>query len=127
MEENSRARDVYLPPGNWTDYQTGKSYGGGWHRIEAGAIPIIMLVREGTDLPHIDLAQSTQQMDWTKMDLAVFAKNMTEAKALICLPSDGRLVEIKLTRKDGALRLDKNPLDGKVLFGVQEKAPGIQQ
>ena len=52
-------------------------YAGGWHRIEAGKIPVVMLVRDGTVLPHIALAQSTQKMDWSKMDLAVFAKNMT--------------------------------------------------
>ena len=125
LEENARSRNVYLPPGNWIDYQKGNSYAGGWHRIEAGAIPIIMLVREGSVLPHIALAQSTQQMDWGKMDLAVYAKNATEADGLICLPSDNRLIEIKLAKKDRAFRLTQNPLDGKVAFKVQETAAGI--
>jgi alpha-D-xyloside xylohydrolase len=125
LEENARARNVYLPPGNWIDYQTGKSYSRGWQRIEAGAIPIIMLVREGSVLPHIALAQSTQQMDWGKMDLTVYAKNATEAEGLICLPSDNRLIEIKLAKKDRAFRLTQNPLDGKVAFKVQETAAGI--
>jgi alpha-D-xyloside xylohydrolase len=125
LEENSRARNVYLPPGNWIDYQSGNSYAGGWHKIEAGAIPIIMLVREGSVLPHIALAQSAQQMDWTKMDLAVFAKNVTEAHGLICLPSDKQLFEIKLAKRDGVFRLAQNPLNGKIAFRVRETAAGI--
>lgn len=40
FEANATGRDVYLPAGTWIDYQTGKVYCGGWHRIEAGAIPV---------------------------------------------------------------------------------------
>ena len=31
-------RFVYLPADRWVDYQTGKSYDAGWHRIAAGEI-----------------------------------------------------------------------------------------
>ena len=41
--ENVTERDVYLPPGKWIDYQSGQVYSGGWHKIKAGKIPIIML------------------------------------------------------------------------------------
>ena len=122
LEEKSRARDVYLPPGNWIDYQTGKSYTGGWHRIEAGKIPVVMLVREGTVLAHIGLAQSTLKMDWSNLDLVVFAKDSQEAKGLVCLPSDNKLVEITLVKKDGAFRVAKDPLAGKVTFKVRMNA-----
>jgi len=44
------SRDVYLPQGQpqgqWIDYQTNKVYSGGWHNIQAGQIPVVMLVRE---------------------------------------------------------------------------------
>jgi alpha-D-xyloside xylohydrolase len=49
-----------------------------------------MLVRDGTVIPEIALAQSTLQMDWSKLDLVVFAKSTTTAKGLICLPSDNK-------------------------------------
>ncbi|HEY5040080.1 MAG TPA: TIM-barrel domain-containing protein, partial [bacterium] len=40
LMEEVMERSVYLPPGNWIDYQTGKRYGGGkWHNISAGEIP----------------------------------------------------------------------------------------
>ncbi|MGD8786405.1 MAG: alpha-xylosidase, partial [Phycisphaerales bacterium] len=60
--ESVNSRDVYLPPGWWIDYQTGNVYAGGWHHIKAGDIPVVVLVRDGTVIPHIGLAQSTAQM-----------------------------------------------------------------
>ena len=59
LHENETSRAVYLPPGTWIDYQSGKDYSGGWQTIEAGKIPEIILVRDGTVIPHIALAQST--------------------------------------------------------------------
>ena len=58
LESGMTGRTVYLPEGKWIDYQTEKVYEGGWHRIEAGSLPIIMLVRDGSVLPHLKLAQS---------------------------------------------------------------------
>jgi alpha-D-xyloside xylohydrolase len=50
LMENLPNRNVYLPPGLWTDYQTGETYAGaGWHRIRATEIPAVMLVRDGVD------------------------------------------------------------------------------
>jgi alpha-D-xyloside xylohydrolase len=79
---------VYLPRGEWIDYQSNKTYSGGWQRIEAGAIPAVMLVREGAVIPHMKLAQSTAQMDWGKLDLVVFGPSAEKARGLVCLPSD---------------------------------------
>src|SRR3712207_9289891 len=62
--EEKPARDVYLPPGPWTDYQSGETYAGGrWHSIRAGEVPAILLVRDGAAIPHIELAQSTEWID----------------------------------------------------------------
>ncbi|MBP8304146.1 MAG: alpha-xylosidase [Phycisphaerae bacterium] len=119
LEDRATARDVYLPSGTWIDYQTGKTFTGGWNRIEAGPIPVVMLVKEGTVLAHIGLAQSTKAMDWSRLDLVPFAKDTQEAKGLVCLPADNRLVEVTLTRKDGAWRVATDPLAGKVTFKVR--------
>jgi alpha-D-xyloside xylohydrolase len=72
MEAGLAARDVYLPPGQWVDYQSRKVYAGGWHNVVAGQIPIVMLVRGGAVIPHIKLAQSTAQMDWSSVEKVVF-------------------------------------------------------
>lgn len=119
MEAESTGRNVYLPEGQWIDYKTGKVYAGGWHRIEAGKIPVVMLVREGTVIPHIRLAQSTMQMDWTNLDLVVFAADANKAEGRVCLPSDNLLHEISLARKDGAFRLADDPLAKRVAWQVK--------
>ena len=119
FEENARARDVYLPPGTWIDYQTGKDYQGGWHHIEAGQLPIVMLVRDGTALPQIKLAQSTAQMDWSDLELVVFAKDTATANGLVCLPEDNKLVSLSLAKDGNTFKLASDPLAGKVTWKIR--------
>jgi len=62
--ESGNSRNVYLPKGKWIDYQNGKVYEGGYQTIEAGRIPAIILVKDGSVIPHAPLAQRTDQIDW---------------------------------------------------------------
>lgn len=96
LESGMTGRTVYLPGGKWIDYQTEKVYEGGWHRIEAGSLPIIMLVRDGSVLPHLKLAQSTAEMDWSKMSLKVYSADKKQAEGLVCLPADNRIQVVKV-------------------------------
>ena len=96
LEFGMTGRTVYLPEGKWIDYQTEKVYEGGWHRIEAGSLPIIMLVRDGSVLPHLKLAQSTAEMDWSKMSLKVYSAGKKQAEGLVCLPADNRIQVVKV-------------------------------
>ncbi|MBE6242909.1 MAG: alpha-xylosidase [Bacteroidales bacterium] len=66
MDESSE-RYVYLPEGKWVDYQTKKTYTPGYHRIAAGDIPCVILVRKGSVIPHVPVAQSTSEIDWNKV------------------------------------------------------------
>jgi alpha-D-xyloside xylohydrolase len=118
LQEGIRARDVYLPPGTWIDYQTGNRYARGWHRIEAGRIPIVMLVREGTVLPHLALAQSTSGMDWSKIELAVFARESSRAGGQLCLPAEGELKDLKLTKTGDSWKLEGELFGGKVAWTI---------
>jgi len=118
MHENETGRNVYLPPGTWIDYQSGKNYSGGWNKIKAGQIPEIILVRDGTVLPHIALAQSTAQMDWSKIELRVYAKDAATAKGLIFLPGDRSAHELTLTKSGENFKLDADPLAGKVAWTI---------
>ena len=118
MHENETARAVYLPPGTWIDYQTGKAYAGGWQKIEAGKIPAVILVRDGTVLPHIALAQSTAQMDWSKIELAVFAKDTATIQGLVFLPGETEAHELTLTKSGDSFKLDAGPLAGKVAWKI---------
>jgi alpha-D-xyloside xylohydrolase len=75
-------------------------------------------VRDGTVIPKIALAQSTSQMDWSKIELDVFAKDVTAAKGLVFLPGDTKLHELAVTKKDGTFKLDDDPFAGKVSWAI---------
>ena len=96
LESGMTSRTVYLPVGKWIDYQTEKVYEGGWNRIEAVRLPLIRLVRHGSVLPHLKLAQSTAEMDWSKMSLKVYSADKKQAEGLVCLPADNRIQVVKV-------------------------------
>lgn len=118
MHENETRRNVYLPPGNWDDFQTGKSYSGGWNQIEAGEIPGVILVRDGSAIPEIKLAQCTRNMDWSKLELHVFAKNTPTASGLVFLPDDTELHKLTLQTENGVFQVVNDPLAGKVTWEI---------
>jgi alpha-D-xyloside xylohydrolase len=113
--ESVTSRDVYLPDGKWIDYQTGKVYEKGWHHIEAGEVPAVILVRDGAVIPHIKLAQSTQNMDWSELELKVYAADAKSVSGYVCLPSDQKLVEVKLSKSGNSFNLNNNPFEGKAV------------
>ena len=118
--ENVTERDVYLPEGTWIDYQTKKVYQSGWHKIKAGDIPIVVLVKNGTVIPHIKLAQSTKDMDWTKLSLQVFADDKTTtASGLVYLPEGTAVENITVNKKGTAFEVAPNALSGKTTFKVE--------
>jgi alpha-D-xyloside xylohydrolase len=117
--EDVAERNVYLPPGKWIDYQTGIVYQGGWHAIKAGNIPIVMLVKDGTALPHIKLAQSTSQMDWSNIELKVYATDAATVTCKLFLPNDPKLYQLELTRKGNAYEVVNNPVSNQTKFHVQ--------
>ncbi|NLP56895.1 alpha-xylosidase [Lutibacter sp. B1] len=116
--ENVTERSVYLPEGKWIDYQTHKVYKKGWHTIEVGEIPIIMLVKDGTILPHIKLAQSTKDMDWSHLELKVYAADATEVSCNLYLPNDEQLYKLSATKKDQTFELKNNPVSTKTKFKI---------
>lgn len=117
--EDVTKRNVYLPTGEWIDYQTGKTYSAGWHEIESGIIPIVVLVRNNAVIPHIKLAQSTSQMDWSKLVLSVYSKDSNNAEGLICLPNDQVLHKISVVPKVEGFKLDNDPYNGKVKWTIK--------
>ena len=96
-----------------------KVYSAGWHKIEAGAVPVVMLVRDGAVIPHIALAQSTDDMNWSKLELVVFSADGTTAQGKICLPADQQLHEIQVVKKGKSFGLVSDPLAGKVAWTLR--------
>jgi alpha-D-xyloside xylohydrolase len=77
-------------------------------------------VRDGSVIPHIALAQSTAQMDWSKIELQVFAKDATTAKGLVFLPGETEARELALTKSGNSFTLNADPEAGKVNWTVKE-------
>ena len=95
--ENVNERDVYLPPVQLIDYQSGQVYNNGWNKIKAGVVRAIILVKEGSVIPHIKLAQSTMQMDWSTLELVSYSLKGKKATGLVCLPSDNILHTVNVS------------------------------
>ena len=93
--ESGTERDVYLPRGKWIDYQTGKVYDGGWQTIKSGEIPAIILVRDGSLIPHVPLAQRTDQIQWDKVELRPYKADAKQCTGLLYKPGDKQLQTIK--------------------------------
>lgn len=115
--ENVSERDVYLPgDSKWIDYQTNKVYNPGWNKIEAGQIPVIMLVKDGTAIPTIKLAQSTKDMDWKNIKFKMFVDQQNVAKAKIFLPGEDNVIDIEVLKDENSFKVKENPLSKKVNF-----------
>jgi alpha-D-xyloside xylohydrolase len=101
------------------DYQTGKTYRGAqWHRISAGAVPVVLLVKDHAAIPHINLAQSTAEMNWNEIELRVFSTDDAPASAFFALPK-GKLQALKLEAEQKNFALKNDPLPGKVNWRVR--------
>jgi alpha-D-xyloside xylohydrolase len=116
--EDGDTRKVYLPPGSWIDYQTGKAYTGAqWHQITAGQVPVIALVKDHSVIPHIGIAQSTSQMDWKNIELRVFSTDRATAAGLFALP-DGGPQRLNLTGSQSGYTLAADPLRNQVKWRI---------
>jgi alpha-D-xyloside xylohydrolase len=117
--EPGEGRRVYLPPGDWIDYQTGKSYAGArWRQITAGQIPVVLLVKDRTVIPHVRVAQSTAGIDWKNVELRVFsADGSADASGLFALP-DGDVQSLNLKGSATGYKLQGDPLRGRVKWQV---------
>ena len=123
--DNAGHRRVYLPPGTWVDYQTGRAYpGAAWHDIRSNQIPIVLLVRQNAVIPHIAVAQHTAAMNWSDVELRVFAAPGAPAgpvTGLFALP-DGTLQRLELRPAGGSYALARDPLGGKVRWRITTPA-----
>ena len=115
FDEGATGRRVYLPPGAWIDYQTGRVYQGErWHEIAAGPIPIVLLARDGAAIPRAAVAQSTSGIDWNRIELRVFTSQRgAPASGLFALP-DGEPQSLEVRGSS----LARDPLGGRVKWTV---------
>ena len=95
LMESGNERTVYLPKGKWIDYQSGKIYEGGYQTIQAGKIPAVILVRDGSLIPHAPLAQRTDQINWNKIELKPYKADALRCTGLLFKPGDQAIKRIE--------------------------------
>lgn len=96
--EPGTSRTVYLPEDGWTDYQTGRTYNRGYQTISIptkadvkqghNPIPCIILVRDGSLLPTVPVAQSTAEIDWQQLQWTPFRTNAARCTGYLFRPGD---------------------------------------
>lgn len=112
-------RQVYLPPGSWIDYQSGRVYEGAkWHEIQLGKVPVVLLVKDHAVLPHIKVAQSTKDMDWDNVELRVFSTDNAPVTGLFTRPDSG-VQPLSLAARGGKFGLQQDPQAGKVKWDIK--------
>ena len=95
LMESVNERMVYLPKGKWIDYQDGKVYEGGYQTIKAGKIPAVILVRDGSLIPHVPLAQHTDQIKWDQVEWKAYKADAQKCTGLLFKPGDTKLQRIE--------------------------------
>ncbi|MBS1794840.1 MAG: DUF4968 domain-containing protein [Acidobacteria bacterium] len=118
--DESGSRKVYLPPGAWIDYQTGKSYEGArWHEIAVGAVPVVLLAKSGAVIPHVKPAQNTGEIDWNDVELRVFGGENKTLSTLFALPNEKpRTLEVAPSGKGWTIKNDFS--NGKIKWTVRK-------
>ena len=86
--ESGNGRTVYLPQGKWIDYQSGEVYEGGYRRLTAGKIPAIILVRDGSLIPHVPVAQCTSEIEWERVEWKRYQVDEPRCRGLLYRPGD---------------------------------------
>lgn len=95
LMESGSSRMCYLPKGKWIDYQNGKVYEGGYQEIATGKIPAIILVRDGSLIPHVPLAQRTDNIEWDKIEWKAYSADKKKCKGWLYRPGDEKIQEIE--------------------------------
>ena len=112
--ESGNSRTVYLPKGKWIDYQSGKVYEGGYQEIsiptaqevkayaEASGsatvsqpLPCIILVKDGSLIPQVPVAQSTDKINWSKLSWRPFKADAAECVGYLYQPGSEKIEIVK--------------------------------
>ena len=93
---NIRDGKIYSENSSWSsdiiaNIRDGKVYDGGYQTLTAGPIPAIILVRDGSLIPHVPLAQRTDQIDWNAIELRPYRAAATKCTGLLFKPGDTKL------------------------------------
>ena len=83
---------------------------------------MIMLVRGGAAIPRAELAQSTDRIDWSEVELVVFGGGAPTTEGLVRLSGDDELHRLRLERDGDSFALEGDHLQSSVAFKVVHSA-----
>lgn len=88
LEADTSSRYVYLPEGEWIDYQTCRIYkGNAGYQIKALDIPVLAFVKNGSLIPHnLQEIQSTKELDWEKIVYYGYVSGRQSASGMLGIP-----------------------------------------
>ncbi|MDD2213067.1 glycoside hydrolase family 31 protein [Oscillospiraceae bacterium HV4-5-C5C] len=70
-----RCRQVYLPRGQWVNWESGEELNGGcWSEQQARDLPGLLWVRSGAEIPLVQPALSTDEIDWSTLTRCRFGE-----------------------------------------------------
>ena len=112
--ESGSSRTVYLPKGKWIDYQSGKVYEGGYQEISiptaqevkayaetsgsatvSQPLPCIILVKDGSLISQVPVAQSTDKINWSKLSWRPFKVDAAECVGYLYQPGSEKIEIVK--------------------------------
>jgi len=93
--------------------------GAAWHEIQAGEIPVVLLVKNHSVLPHVKVAQSTRDMDWDNVELRVFSTDNAQATGLFTRPG-GDVKTLTLVPRGRNFVLAQDPQAGRVKWTIKK-------
>ena len=62
--------------------------------IKVGEIPCVILVRDGSLIPHAPLAQRTDQIQWDKVEWKAYKADAKKCTGLLFKPGDTKLQQV---------------------------------
>jgi alpha-glucosidase len=88
LTQGATERAVVLPPGRWVEYASGLVVEGRWTaNLTLAAMPLFL--REGAILPRVEPAESTQWLDYDRVQLDVFPSTTPTSITLLNDDGDG--------------------------------------
>jgi alpha-D-xyloside xylohydrolase len=82
----------------------------------------VLLVRNHSVVPHVKVAQSTDDIDWKNVELRVFSIDNADAAGLFATP-EGGVHTLRLAAPSGTFALRADPLRGQVRWEVTRFLP----
>jgi alpha-D-xyloside xylohydrolase len=94
--------------------------GNHWINIAAHDLPGIILIRYGSLIPHIELAQSTVFMDWNNIELVVFANKNETAKGYFYFHNSQEIVGLQAQYLNNEWKITNDLSNEQKIFSISE-------